>query len=385
MYLSATMTIDPSYLTHQRRKPTKGFRRFAEILTGNLLSQKEEQETFTALSILQEINVVLRSLGVKDVVKLSRDGQIIYDDQEAANSDDIPQAIDTLAHDSGGQPQSQSDNFRELSLLLEHHLATIALVIEIKILRVHDVGIYPIQILINGLDTQLQAAGASQKLDEQLNQIFSDQKSYDAYTESKRTEFAEFIEQLEQAFRNRMRIDNLHRRIHTNIVHPGLTAPQPAGNSNTTADSVGADDAAPMLQRYHSDSSSLMYLWMWSSMMHSNNTYCHSATIVNDQGVPQFNVGDEGFHAGEGSTLNPEMPFELPECPLTPVSTVSGEVSVGSDFSTLLGGDGTDSSSWLDSFSLESDGGGSDGASCSGGSCSGSSCGGGGCGGGCSS
>ena len=86
------MTIDPSQLTHIRRKPTKGFRRFAELLTGNLLTKNEEHETFTAIDHA-EINVVLRSIGVTDVVKFSKDDQVVYDDSASTSSDDMADAI----------------------------------------------------------------------------------------------------------------------------------------------------------------------------------------------------------------------------------------------------------------------------------------------------
>lgn len=391
MYLSATMTIDPSHLTQLRRKPTKGFRRFAELMTGNLISKREEHETFTALSIMQEINIALRSVGVTDVVKFTKDEQVLYEDQASTNSDDMPVAIDTL---SRGRT-SQSESFSNLSLLLEHHLATIALIIEIKISRVHDIGVYPIQISVNGLDAELQTADSPQTLNDRLDGVFASQQSYDAYTESKKAEFEKFIEQLEQAFRSRMNIDNLHRRVYANIVRPGLTPARPITGANADATADGTTAHAPMFQRYHSGSDSLMYLWMWSSFMHSNNTYCHGATIVSERGEPAFSVGEEGFKAGESATLNPDVPFEAPDCPIEAVDGVGGEVTDGTDFG-LLGTDAGDAShsSWFDSFAFGGDssghdggGGGGDagGAGCGSACGGGGGCGGGGCGGGCGS
>lgn len=380
MYLSATMTIDPSHLSQLRRKPTKGFRRFAELVTGNLLSKKEEHETFTALSIMQEINICLRSIGVTDVVKFSKDDQVLYEDQASSDSDDLPAALDSLARGR----TSQGAIFSSLSLLLEHHLSTIALIIEIKVARVHDIGVYPIQIAVNGLDAELQTADGPKALNERLDDVFASQQTYDAYTESKKAEFEAFIEQLEQAFRSRMKVDNLHRRVYTNIVRPGLT---PASSVRGADESVGSTPAyAPMFQRFHGGADSLMYLWMWSSLMHSNNTYCRDTTIVSEGGQPAFSVGHEGFNAGESATLNPEVPFEVPDCPIEAVDSVDGEVSESTNFGILDTGDAS-SASWFDSFAFGGDaggdaggfdgGGGDAGASC------GSSCGGGGCGGGC--
>ena len=384
MYQSATITIDPRGVSQLRRKPTKGFRRFAELLSCNLLSTKEEHETFTALSILQEMNIVLRSIGVTDVVKFSRDGQVLYEDVESTSKDDMSLAIKSVnSPGSGGVPV-----FNQLSLLLEHHLATLALIIEIKVFRVHDVGVYPIQVSVNGLDAQMQS-GDLGSLNAQLDSVFASQQSYDSYAEAKKTEFAEFVDQLESAFRSRMQIDNLHRRVYTNVVRPGLT---PSSNERSASDATASKaGSAPMLSRYDNTSDSLMYLWMWSSFMHSNNIYCHDTTIVNETGTPAFSVGDSGFNAGETSTLDPEAPFEAPDCPIEPATGVDGEVASQSDFDLLSYGGDESRSGWLDSFSfgghgdggtdVGSDVGGGDagGASCGGG------CGGGGCGGGCGS
>jgi len=392
VYLSATMTIDPSHLTQLRRKPTKGFRRFAELLTGNLLSQREEHETFTALSIMQEINIALRSVGVTDVVKFTKDDQVLYEDRASTSSDDMPQAIDTLTR----QRTPQGETFSTLSLLLEHHLATIAVIIEIRVSRVHDIGVYPIQISLNGLDAELQATEGLQTLNDRLEGVFASQQTYDAYTESKKNEFEAFVLQLELAFRRRMSIDNLHRRVHANIVRPGLTPPRPSGAAGGAIPDSGPaatpdTDSAPMLQRYHSGADSMMYLWMWSSFMHSHNTYCHGATIVTESGVPAFSVGDEGFHAGESAALDPEAPFEAPDCLIAPIEELGGEVSNGTDFDLLQTSTGDETrSSWFDSFAFGGDvsghdgGAGGDGGGDAGGSSCGSSCGG-GCGGGCSS
>lgn len=384
MYLSATMTIDPSHLTQLRRKPTKGFRRFAELLTGNLLSKQEEHETFTALSIMQEINIALRSVGITDVVKFTKDEQVLYEDQASTNSDDVASAIDTLSR----QRTPHGEMFSSLSMLLEHHLATIAVIIEIKVFRVHDIGVYPIQISVNGLDAELQSVDSPQTLNERLDSVFASQQTYDAYTESKKAEFESFIEQLEQAFRSRMKIDNLHRRVYENVVRPGLTPARAANNPASDRSQDATTAHAPMLQRYHSGSDSLLYLWMWSSFMHSNNVYCHDTTIVNESGEPAFRVGEEGFNAGEGPALDPAAPFEVPHCPIETVDGVDGEVTDSTDFG-LLSADAGDASrsSWFDSFAFDGDSSGHDaGGDAGGGACGGGGgCGGGGCGGGCSS
>ncbi len=62
MYFSATLSIDPKQMSQIRRKPTRGFRRLAELLSGNTLAVMEEHESFTAFSILQDFNRAFRAL-----------------------------------------------------------------------------------------------------------------------------------------------------------------------------------------------------------------------------------------------------------------------------------------------------------------------------------
>lgn len=382
MYFSATMTIDPSKLSQLRRRPTKGFRRFAEIMTGNLLSKQEEHETFTALSIMQEINIVLRSIGVADVVKFSKDDQTLYDDSTSSSSDDIGIAMDSLSREANYSQHS----FHKLSLLLEHHLETLALIIEIRILKVHSVGVFPIQIAINGLDADMQSNGGRDTLSERLDQVFASQQSYDDYVESKKAEFDGFVKRMEEAFRGRMRIENLHSRVYANIVRPALKPSGDRRNNSNAPNSAEDASSPPIMQRYDSGSDSMMYLWLWSSMMHSNNTHCRNSTIVTEGGQPVFSVGDEGFSAGIGSTMDPDAPFEPPMCLIEPVEGVAGEVANNTDFGLFDGNTGVQQdSSWFDSFAFGGDASGTD-SSGTGSDGGGASCGGGGgCGGGCGS
>jgi hypothetical protein len=186
MYFSSTMAIDPSQLSHTRRKPTKGFRRLAELLTLNLLSQTEEHETFTAMSILQELNVVFRSIGITDVVKITKDGQVLYDDSDGSDDDDFGRALDALRTADQAAPNAV---FQTLSLLLEHQLENLSLILEVHIQRVHAAGTCPIQLLINGLDYELQSIASQPDLEERMQEIFATQASYDQYLETRDAEF----------------------------------------------------------------------------------------------------------------------------------------------------------------------------------------------------
>ncbi len=246
MYLTANVAIDPMQLSKLRRKPTKGFRRFAEILTANLLSRKEEEETFTALSILQEIHIVLRSMGVTDLLRFTKDDITLYEDRESNDTDDVQQAIRALGNE-GDAP------FRELRLVLEHHLPTIVIVIEVCITRVHEIGIYPILITINGLDAELKDLSENEQdtsdlltteesqssstsmpersaLRERMENVFQSQSTYDDYVQGKRKELEKFVEQLEEAIRSKMMVQNLRKHVSVNVLRPSSASALPTNS-----------------------------------------------------------------------------------------------------------------------------------------------------------
>lgn len=350
MYLSGLISIDPSHLTQTCRRPTQGFRRFAEVLTAGLLAEKEERETFTALAILQEINLALREMSISDVVRFTKDGHVIYDDSDGQDNDDMPLVLSDLSRSSSGAQPAQ---FESLSLLLEHHLPSITLIIELKVTRRHRVGEFPIQIIVNGLVTQLQASGDESELAQRLEQAFADQETYDRLQESVKQEFETFLMQLEDAVRKHMKLDDLHRHTHVNILRPTQVE---LADANRHA-SQPANDPAPVFQRYQADSSPFLYCWMWSSMMHSNNIHCQDVRIVDEQGQGLVDVGQEGFDAGSNDLLNAEEPFageDASELGLQPIGDAESRFS-----GFFEGGDSADGGGWLDSFG--SDGGGFDG------------------------
>ena len=94
MFIEATLAIDPSQVTEiAKTKPTKAFARLAHALTGGSFSSNEQRETFTAVAILQQLNVVLRSCGIDDILRLTKDDVIIYEERHG-EKDDLKIAVD---------------------------------------------------------------------------------------------------------------------------------------------------------------------------------------------------------------------------------------------------------------------------------------------------
>ena len=378
MYLQGILTIDPAQLTYiDRVQPTNGFAKMAYFLTGGIAASKEERETFCAVTILQQINKVMRSVGVDNVVRLATDSVVFYEDTVGAEND-LKDAMEAFTAKACSEDISY---FNELSLVLEHHLDDMACLIDIRVKRTHKLGEHPMRITLNGLPSDLNAKQGEDQMRSKLSGIFSSQSSYDDYLVKYQDRLAAFLDQIEAAFQEYIKVDHVSRQTRVKIVRPKTRV-------NSRDDFCSRRDDRdyydPIYHGYYGYHDAFYYSWLWSDMMHENNIHCHDCVIVDEQGDDVFDVGEEGFVAGvDNQTLNVDEPFDVPttgdltvhdghdysaDIDTTPVAD-----SITSDLTSDGGG------GWLsgiaDSFS-DSFSGGDDGGSAS--SC-GSSCG--GCGG----
>jgi|688.fasta_scaffold00922_2 hypothetical protein len=381
MYFASTLTVDPSQLTTLRRKPTRGFRRLAEIITANALATKEEHESFTAFSILQDFNRIFRSIGVTDIAKITLDSIVLYEDPSGDSQDDFERAIAAAKDRISDAHQAR---FQDLCLWLEHQLPNLTVVLRVTIERIHRPGVYPIRIEINGLDSELQEAAENDSLlEDKMNTLFASQESYDSFVVKRKEEFEGFIDRVEKAIQQTIRVDHILRKVTTNVVRAEPRPPLLSKKKNTP------NSEPPVFEQYHSTSSStndLAYLWMWSNYMHSHNTHVQNVTMVDEQGSPCATVSEMGLQAGENDLFNPNVPLEACDFSSMPeLSRTNAEITAAD------AGESNSIFSWLDGFSLGDDSqshnhnfdtgdSGSDGGFDGGSSC-GSSCGS-GCGGG---
>ncbi len=217
MYFASKMTIDPTQLTEIHRiKPTKGFARIAHLLTAGVVQSQEERETFCAVSILQQINIVMRSAGINNIVRLAKDDTVIYEDSEGREND-LKQAIDEFAkHISSGERKV----FESLNLILEHEADDLVVLINIHINRSHEVGEHPIDISINGLCSRLAVTEDEDEIGESMGNIFNCQANYDDFVNARKLSFEKLIEKIEDGFFNHMSVQNVHVKSRVNIIRP---------------------------------------------------------------------------------------------------------------------------------------------------------------------
>jgi hypothetical protein len=367
MYLAGSLAFDPSQITVIKKvQPKKMFAKFLDAITFGQSSEKLEHETFTAVAILQQLNMGLRSMGIKNVVRIAMDDHDFYLDEKGKDDD----MTDAMFEFEAKVDPIESETFNTLYLVLEHLEGSLKYIIEISISKKHKVGEYPIQIKTNAVMSELQLKPGETRDDMQnrMKMIFTDQIAYDNYLHARKLEFDQFLDRLEMSVRKFVKVDDTHKISNVKIIRPSEKVDSP----NQIRNNQSSD---PVFYGYYGFGDYFFYSWMWSSMLFHSGLYVNNFHMVDSYGQDVMSVGDQGFNAAEGDTFNEDADFAPP---------TDGDVSFGeggeyadqietSDMGGDFAGDAADSSGggFFDSFMGDSD----SGSSCS--SCS--SCG--GCGG----
>ena len=130
MYYRAQVELNPSEITLiERVKPSHVFGKMLHFLTAGLASPEEEQQTFTAITILQQLNRALRDAGVTNIVRLSKDQIDFYFDEEAKKND-LKAAVETFQYEVD---HIEAEVFEDLKLVVEHETELLKLLIEIDV------------------------------------------------------------------------------------------------------------------------------------------------------------------------------------------------------------------------------------------------------------
>lgn len=314
MYLTSKINIDPSHETIITKvKAQKIFKKVLDVLSAGFTSKKEEQETFTAVVILQQLNRAFRSMGINNIVRLAKDDIDFYYDEQGIK-DDLKEAMERFELKVS---EFESELFKKLFLVLEHDDNLLKYLIEIDINRTHPVGEYPISIVINGINNELgkKEAESQAKFQARLEEKFKSQETYESFTTSSKNVFDNFIEKIEMEIRKNIQVDTIQIETESKVIRPKEKVQNLSGIKN-------ARESDPFFYGYPGYNTFLLGAMMWSPFMYSHNIYCHNVSVVDTTGNSIMNVGDEGFYGGESNALNVDQDFEPPS---------SGDVDYFSD------------------------------------------------------
>src|SRR3989339_13499 len=304
MYLTGKIDIDPSQITvYKKVKPTKLFSKLVDALTFGSLSQKREHETFTAVAILQQLNIALRTLNIKNVIRLAVDDYDFYLD-EKGEEDDLEQAMFEF---KAKVDPIESEFFNVIYLVLEHNDESIKYLVEISVLRKHKIGEYPIKVNVNGVitDFKCQEGETAEQLKARLEPLFTNQEKYDSLIKSKKEIFNNFIDELEQAIKRFVKVDDIKKTTTVQIIRP---------KEKVTAKEQLKHDrhAAPAYYGYYGFDNYFLYSWLWADMLFTHSLYLNDFLLVDSLGNEVMNVGTDGFNSGDYNTLNTDSAFEPP-------------------------------------------------------------------------
>ncbi len=321
MYFNAKLEIDPSQITLIKKvKPETIFSRFLHFMSLGQLSEKQEHETFTAVAILQQLNMGLRSLKVKNIIRLAVDDYDFYLDEKGVE-DDLEQAMFEF---KAKVDPLESELFNTIYLVMEHNDDSIKYLIEISIKRKHKVGEYPILIHVNGVlsDFKLVDGEGHPELIDKMGKVFKSQEKYEKYTEKNKVRFNEFVDKLEETIKKFIKIDDLKKKVSMHIIRPMKKIADVREVKHERY-------AYPVYYGYYNFDSYFFYTWLWADFLFSNNIYVNNFYLVDEVGHEIMSVGRDGFNASDCNTLNTDAEFEPAE---------SGDVEYfrGNEYETIL-------------------------------------------------
>lgn len=305
MFLTANLEIDPSQITKIKRINNYNVLfKLYDMLTANFKNQSFEQETFTVVSILNQIQMGLMRMGVTNVVKINVDNFDYFYDGEG-REDDLFEAFHSI--EKSIEP-IESQLFNKIELVLEHHDNDFKYLIDISIMRKHKVGEFPIKVKINGafVDLKLEKDEDISLVEGKLSEICSNQDSYDKYTRNKKVVFQKFVREFEHTLSKFIKVDGIVLKFIDKIVRPKILVPgrrEIRENKNSEL----------FFHGFHGISKCLTYTLYWGKYCSENSIYIKDFTLCDDFGKDIFAIGKEGFNAGEIDILKPQTKFKVPK------------------------------------------------------------------------
>ena len=305
MFLSADLHIDPSQITVIKRiNSANMLYRLYDILTADIAGKTIEQETFTAISILNQIQMGLVKLNVDNVVRINVDNYDYFFDTEGVQHD-LYEAFLTLEKQI--HPM-ESQRFNILELVIEHERDGIKYLIGIKVKRKHKVGEYPIEIKINGAfeDLILTENEDINSLRLKMMPIFKSQNSYDIYLKEKEVKFQTFVHEFENTLSKFIKVDGIKLDYVNKIVRPKILV---EGRREIRENK----NSEPFFQGFAGIYKYMTYTLYWGTCCTNNNIHIKNVTLCDDYGKDILSIGSTGFNAGEIDILKPQNKFLIPK------------------------------------------------------------------------
>lgn len=311
MYFRAKIDVDPRSVVHREyAPPTDVFGKLLHYLTAKRTGEELEVESFTRVSILQQLLGALQSVGVRDVIRLAVDGVDLYYDSSRTR-DDLEAAVGGYIERKQALPPGSV--FETLRLVVEHLAEGVRYVIEVRVQRTHAPGEDPISLRINAVVAELglgfqETVG---QLRDRLAPVFETSAGYAAYVEDKRTAFGAFVRGLENSVCAAMAVDSVQRVDQVCLLRPfgalQRLADLPSGRGNVDSD--------PLFFGYPGIDRAFAYAWLWAEACHRGALQVSRCRVVDERGRPVADIGSTAVDAANHPlfVLGAALPEELGE------------------------------------------------------------------------
>lgn len=278
------------------------------VLCMGALDEKHEVETFTAVSILQQLNFALREMGIDNIVRLAKDDVDFYLDTKG-RSGDLEHAMENFQLEVD---HVEAQLFDSLFLVVEHEDDTFRYLIEIRINRTHAVGDYPIEIKVNGLLKTFASADDLATVKEKMAPIFASQDAYDQFVGEQESLFRGFMGNLQLAIQKPIPITDIKKVVKTHLLRPNSPVESQADavkrlSSSHVPTTAKHRQLDPVFGAYFGIPEAMMYTMLWSTLIHDHQLAMPNASLLDEGGAV---LGDAAAFGDPAMALDPDIPVE---------------------------------------------------------------------------
>ncbi len=206
MYLSQQINVD---LTRADldvlKRPSRVFNKLKSLFSGEM-TPTEHRQAEVMLSVLQRVNVALRQIGFDNLVSISANDSVVYEDTRDT-VDDLEKGHDAIVR---GLSDFEVKRINSLELTVDGEKQRLRYLVHIRILRRPRAGISPVRIKVLGFLREFeQRPGESDdafatRFNEQIQQQWVDagvrQRKLDALAETFDAQILELRKELNSMF-----------------------------------------------------------------------------------------------------------------------------------------------------------------------------------------
>ncbi|TAF65376.1 MAG: hypothetical protein EAZ55_08945 [Cytophagales bacterium] len=298
MYWSTKIQIDPSQATRiEYVPPTNVFEKLFNYLTAGSLNQRKEHETFMVVTILQQFNAIFEALQISNMIRLSKDKMSYYFDEEGAE-EDLEEILGRVAQEEESLQEENKEEealFSNLYMVLEHSDEVFNYLIQVNINRVHPVGEYPITLHINALLKCFEGENPTD-IRASMVETLTDNETYARFLQEKRSTYISFLQQIEQAIRENIGVDDVRIESYEKIIAPR----HPLKDFNQLH-FWGDASLEPIYHGYFGFDKKFAQTWLWGEVCISQKISPNKCLLVNERGGVLADIDSENVDNSETS------------------------------------------------------------------------------------